>query len=76
MAEVIPEDLLSLKRPALQKLCKKFGLKANGKVKVCCTMDWDMILSVLDNNCIDHPCNIIQNTAMIRALVELRKSTE
>lgn len=26
-------DLASLKRPALQKLCKKFGIKANGKVR-------------------------------------------
>ncbi len=30
--ESIPEDLVSLKRNALQKLCKKLGLKANGKV--------------------------------------------
>lgn len=28
----IPEDLTVLKRPALQKLSKKYGLKANGKV--------------------------------------------
>ena len=27
-------DLASLKRPVLQKLCKKFGIKANGKVKL------------------------------------------
>ena len=27
-------DLASLKRPALQKLCKKFGIKANGKVRL------------------------------------------
>ena len=26
------EDLHGLKRPALQKLCKKFGIRANGKV--------------------------------------------
>lgn len=30
--DIIPEKLASLKRPALQKLCKKLGLKANGKV--------------------------------------------
>lgn len=28
----IPQDLSGLKRQALQKLCKSFGLKANGKV--------------------------------------------
>ena len=27
-------DPASLKRPVLQKLCKRFGLKANGKVSV------------------------------------------
>ena len=31
---VIPEDVSALKRPALQKLCKKLGLKANGKVSL------------------------------------------
>ena len=30
--DIIPQDLISLKRPALQKLCKQLGLKANGKV--------------------------------------------
>lgn len=29
----IPENLENLKRPALQKLCKRLGLKANGKVQ-------------------------------------------
>jgi len=28
----LPESLHQLKRPALQKLCKKFGVRANGKV--------------------------------------------
>ena len=30
----IPRDIASLKRSALQKLCKKFGIKANGKVSL------------------------------------------
>ena len=33
-ADEIPRDLASLKRSALQKLCKKFGIKANGKVSL------------------------------------------
>ena len=38
MMEVnIPENLEDLKRPALQKLCKRLGLKANGKVLVFVT---------------------------------------
>jgi len=28
----IPDNFGDLKRPALQKLCKRLGLKANGKV--------------------------------------------
>ena len=28
----VPQNLAALKRPALQKLCKQLGLKANGKV--------------------------------------------
>ena len=37
MMEVnIPENLENLKRPALQKLCKRLGLKANGKVQSFC----------------------------------------
>ena len=28
----VPHDIVNLKRPALQKLCKQLGLKANGKV--------------------------------------------
>ena len=35
--EIVPEDFASLKRPALQKLCKKFGIKANGKVRIYMT---------------------------------------
>lgn len=34
MDETIMGDLASLKRPALQKLCKRFGIKANGKVRL------------------------------------------
>ena len=34
MADKLPQDLSSLKRPALQKLCKRLGLKANGKVNL------------------------------------------
>ena len=34
MDETMMGDLTSLKRPALQKLCKKFGIKANGKVRL------------------------------------------
>ena len=33
----IPENLEDLKRPALQKLCKRLGLKANGKVQTFVT---------------------------------------
>ena len=33
----IPENLEDLKRPALQKLCKWLGLKANGKVQTFVT---------------------------------------
>ena len=32
----IPDRLEKLKRPALQQLCKRFGLKANGKVLYTC----------------------------------------
>ena len=32
MEKAIPQYLVGLKRPALQKLCKRFGIKANGKV--------------------------------------------
>ena len=31
-AELSAVVLVALKRPTLQKLCKKYGLKANGKV--------------------------------------------
>ena len=34
MDETLIGDLASLKRPALQKLCKRFGIKANGKVRL------------------------------------------
>ena len=39
MDETLMGDLASLKRPALQKLCKRFGIKANGKVRLVCVVD-------------------------------------
>lgn len=57
----IPEDISKLKRPALQSLCKKYGIKANMKVRTnfCLTDDTHFFL--------------FQNVEMINALDEYKR---
>ena len=68
--KVVPRDVATLKRPALQKLCKQLGLKANGKVSLVSEREKHAKpvakLVVL--------FSLVQNTEMVRSLEEYRET--